>query len=151
MDKTDNSINAFAQFISDVFRSDVEVLKLDASKIATKVHAKAFNKMINDTKEALDEIVDDSDIAIQDKIESLSIIMRNAAIVDIDDMNTLTHEEAINYCAMIKVARNKFDSIMRVVQDNINCLKDKMAHPKGEDEDLTKLSKEELIERLRRK
>lgn len=106
--------------------------------------------MIADTEKTLDEINDNSDMDVQDKIKSLSTIMLNASIVDIDDMNTLT-QEAESYWNVVKVARNKFDGVMRAIQNNINHLKNEMAHPKEEDEDFTKLSKEELIERLHRK
>lgn len=151
MDKIDKRVSEFAQFISDILGADVEVLKVDASKIAAKARAKAFKDMIADTEKTLDEINDNSDMDVQDKIKSLSTIMLNASIVDIDDMNTLTQEEAKSYWNVVKVARNKFDGIMRAIQNNINHLKNEMAHPKEEDEDLIKLSKEELIERLRRK
>mgnify|MGYP000000723504 FL=1 len=151
MDKIDKRVSEFAQFISDMLGADVEVLKVDASKIAAKACAKAFKDMIADTEKTLDEINDNSDMDVQDKIKSLSTIMLNASIVDIDDMNTLTQEEAESYWNVVKVARNKFDGVMRAIQNNINHLKNEMAHPKEEDEDLTKLSKEELIERLRRK
>lgn len=147
MDKIDKRVSEFAQFISDMFNADVEVLKVDTSKIA----AKAFKDMIANTEKTLDEINDNPNMDVQDKIKSLSTIMLNASIVDIDDMNNLTQEEAENYWNVVKVARNKFDGIMRAIQNNINHLKNEMAHPKEEDEDLTKLSKEELIERLRRK
>lgn len=151
MDKIDKRVSEFAQFISDMLGADVEVLKVDASKIAAKARAKAFKDMIADTEKTLDEINDNPDMDVQDKIKSLSTIMLNASIVDIDDMNTLTQEEAESYWNVVKVARNKFDDIMRAIQNNINHLKNEMAYPKEEDEDLTKLSKEELIERLRRK
>lgn len=151
MDKIDKCVSEFAQFISDMLDADVEVLKVDASKIAAKARAKAFKDMIADTEKTLDEINDNSDMDVQDKINSLSTIMLNASIVDIDDMNTLTQEEAESYWNVIKVTRNKFDGVMQAIQNNINHLKNEMEHPKEEDEDLTKLSKEELIERLRRK
>lgn len=151
MDKIDKRVSEFAQFISDILGADVEVLKVDASKIAAKARAKAFKDMIADTEKTLDEINDNSDMDVQDKIKSLSTIMLNASIVDIDDMNTLTQEEAKSYWNVVKVARIKFDDVMRAIQNNINHLKNEMAHPKEEDEDLTKLSKEEFIERLRRK
>lgn len=151
MDKIDKRVSEFEQFISDMLGVDVEVLKVDASKIASKARAKAFKDMIADTEKTLDEINGNPDMDVQDKIESLSTIMLNASIVDIDDMNTLTQEEAESYWNVVKVARNKFDGVMRAIQNNINHLKNEMVHPKEEDEDLTKLSKEELIECLRRK
>lgn len=151
MDKIDKRVSEFAQFISDILDADVEVLKVDASKIATKARAKVFKDMIADTEKTLDEINDNSDMDVQDKIKSLSRIMLNASIVDIDDMNTLTQEEAESYWNVVKVARNKFDGVMRAIQNNINHLKNEIAHPKEEDEDFTKLSKEELIELLHRK
>lgn len=107
--------------------------------------------MIADTEKTLCEINDNPDMDIQEKIKSLSVIMLNASIVDIDDMKTLTQEEAERYLNIIRAAHNRFDYVMQDIQNNINHLKNEMAHLKEEDEDLTKLSKEELIERLRRK
>ena len=152
MDKIDKRINEFAQFISDMFGGDVKILAIDdAIKIADKVRAKAFKDMIVDAKKALDEINDDPDMDVQDKIKSLSTIMSNASIVDIDDMNMLTQKEAESYYNVVKAARSAFNDIMGVIVNDIRRLKNEMAHSKEEDEDLTKLSKEELIERIHRK
>lgn len=160
MNKIDKYISDFAQFISDMLNANAEVLKvnadgeaskLDVSKIMAKVNAEAFKNMIADTEKTINQIKNDSDISIQNKIYSLSAIILNASIVNIDDMKNLTQEEAKSYLNMIKTARNRFDAIMLTIITNINNMKDEMAHPKEEDEDLTKLSKEELIERLRRK
>lgn len=141
MNEIDKVIKEFTDFLADTFRTE----------IAAKARTKAFKDMIVDTEKTLIEIKNNSDINVQNKIKSLSIIMLNASIVNADDMNTLKQEEAEDYLNMVKVARNKLDCIMQVIQNDINHLKNKMAHPKEKDEDLTKLSKEELIERLRRK
>lgn len=159
MDKIDKYISDFAQFISYTINTNMEVLKVNADgevskvdvyKIAAKANAEAFKNMITDTEKTIYRIKNDSDMSIQDKIYSLSAIMLNASIIDIDDMNTLTQEEVKSYLDMLKTARNRFDAIMLTIINNIHNMKNEMAHPK-EDEDLTKLSKEELIERLRRK
>lgn len=160
MNKIDKYISDFAQFISDMLNANEEVLKvnadgevskLDVSKIMAKVNAEAFKNMIADTEKTINQIKNDSDMSIQNKIYSLSVIILNASIVNIDDMKNLTQEEAKSYLNMIKTARNRLDAIMLTIITNIHNMKDEMAHPKEEDEDLTKLSKEELIERLRRK
>ena len=151
MTEIDKVIKEFTDFFVNVLEGDVEVLKVDASKIAAKARAKAFKDMIVNTEKTLIKIKNNPNMDVQDKIKSLSIIMLNASIVNIDDMNTLTQEEAESYWNVVKIARNKFDGVMRAIQNNINHLKNEVAHPKEEDEDLTKLSKEELIERLRRK
>ena len=151
MDEIDKVIKEFEDFFANVLGGDVEVLKVDASKIAAKVRAKAFKDMIANTEKTLDGINNNPNMDVQDKIKSLSTIMINASLVNTDDMNTLTQEEADNYWNIIKTARNKFDNIMRVIVNDINHLRHEMAHPKEEDEDLTKLSKEELIKRLRKK
>ena len=160
MNKIDKYISDFAQFISDMLNANAEVLKvnadgevskLDVSKIMAKVNAEAFKNMIADTEKTINQIKNDSDMSIQNKIYSLSAIILNASIVNIDNMKNLTQEEAKSYLNMIKIARNRLDAIMLTIITNIHNMKDEMAHPKEEDEDLTKLSKEELIERLRRK
>lgn len=160
MNKIDKYISDFAQFISDMLNANAEVLKvnadgeaskLDVSKIMAKINAEAFKNMIADTEKAINEIKNNSDMNIQNKIYSLSAIILNASIVNIDDMKNLTQEEAKSYLNMIKTARNRLDAIILNIINNIHNMKYEMAHPKEEDEDLTKLSKEELIERLRRK
>lgn len=160
MDKIDKCVNDFMQFISDMLNANAEVLKVnadgevskvDVSKIMAKANAEAFKNMIADTEKAINEIKNNSDMSVQDKIYSLSAIMLNASIVDINDMKTLTQEEAKSYLDMVKTARNRFDAIMMNIITNIFDMKNELVHPKEEDEDLTKLSKEELIERLRRK
>lgn len=160
MNKIDKCVNDFMQFISDMLNANAEVLKVNAdgevsklnvSKIMAKVNAEAFKNIIADTEKTINQIKNDSDMSVQNKIYSLSAIILNASIVDIDDMKSLTQEEAKSYLDMIKTARNRFDAIMLTVINNIHNMKNEMAHPKEDDEDLTKLSKEELIERLRRK
>lgn len=151
MNELDKVVKVFADFLADTFETDVEVLKVNTSKIAAKARVKAFKDMIADTEKTLDKIINNPDMDIQNKIKSLSTIMLNASIVDIDDMNALTREEAESYYNVVKVARITFNDIMGIIVNDINRFKNEMAHPKEEDEDLTKLSKEELIERLRRK
>ena len=151
MNELDKVVKVFADFLVDTFGTDVEVLKVDTSKIAAKARVKAFKDMIADTEKTLDKINDNPNMDVQEKIKSLSTVILNASIVDIDDMNTLTREEAESYYNVVKDVRSEFNDIMGVIVNDINRFKNKMAHPKEEDEDLTKLSKEELIERLRRK
>lgn len=151
MNKTDDCIKGFREFLVDVLGTDVEVIKLDIAKFADKFRINAFKKMIADTEKILCKIKDNPDMDIQEKIKILSVIMLNASIVDADDMKTLTQKEADSYFNIIYAARNKFNGVIGDVLNNIYHLKNEMAHPKEEDEDLTKLSKEELIERLRRK
>lgn len=151
MNKADDCIKGFEKFLIDILGTDVEVIKLDVAKFADKLRVNAFKKMIADTEKTLCKIKDNPDMDIQEKIKNLSVIVLNASIVDIDDMKTLTQEEAKNYLEMIRTARNRFNIIMLNIITSIYNMKNEMARPKEEDEDLTKLSKEELIERLRRK
>lgn len=151
MNRTDDCIKGFEEFLVNVLGTDAEVIKLDVAKFADKLRVNTFKKMIADTRKTLCKIKDNPDMDIQKKIKSLSVIILNASIVDVDDMKTLTQEEAESYFDMIKTARNRLNAIMLTIITNIYNMKNEMAHPKEEDEDLTKLSKEELIERLRRK
>lgn len=151
MNKTDDYIKTFAEMFADIFGADVKVIKFDTSKLANKLRAKNFKEMIADTKKSLDEINDNPNMDIQEKIKSLAVIALNASVVDAEDMNTLTQKEAEDYFNFIKNACIKFNDILYSIQNNINYLKDEMVHPKEEDEDLTKLTKEELIARLREK
>ena len=150
MNKTDDCIKGFTEFLVHVLGTDAEVINLDVAKFADKLRVNAFKKMIADTEKTLCKINDNPDMDIQEKIKSLSVIILNASIVDADDMKTLTQEEAKSYLDMIRNARNRLNLIMPIIISNIYNMKNEIAHPK-EDEDLTKLSKEELIERLRRK
>lgn len=151
MNKIDDCIKSFEEFLTNVFGTDTEVIKLDVAKFADKLRVNAFKKMIADTEKILYKINDNPDMDIQQKIKILSVIMLNASIVDVDDIKTLTQEEAKSYLDMIRNARNRLNLIMLNIITSIYNMKNEMAHPKEEDEDLTKLSKEELIERLRRK
>lgn len=151
MNKTDDCIKGFREFLVDVLGTDVEVIKLDIAKFADKLRVNAFKKMIADTEKTLCKINDNPDMDVQEKIKILSVIVLNASIVDADDIKTLTQEEAKSYLDMVRTARNKLNVIMLTIITSIYNMKNEMAHPKEEDEDLTKLSKEELIERLRRK
>lgn len=151
MNKTDDCIKGFKEFLVDVLGTDIEVIKLDVAKFADKLRVNAFKKMIADTEKTLCEIKDNPDMDIQEKIKNLSVIVLNASIVDADDMKTLTQKEAKSYLDMVRTARNRLNVIMLTIITNIYNMKNETAHPKEEDEDLTKLSKEELIERLRRK
>lgn len=151
MNRTDDCIKGFEEFFVDALGADVEAIKLSIAKFADKLRVNAFKKMIADTEKTLCKIKDNPDMDIQEKIKNLSVIVLNASIVDIDDMKTLTQEEAKNYLEMIRTARNRFNVIMLNIITSIYNMKNEMARPKEEDEDLTKLSKEELIERLRRK
>lgn len=151
MNRTDDCIKGVEEFLVDALGADVEVIKLSVAKFADKLRVNAFKKMIADTEKTLCKIKDNPDMDIQEKIKNLSVIVLNASIVDIDDMKTLTQEEAKNYLEMIRTARNRFNIIMLNIITSIYNMKNEMARPKEEDEDLTKLSKEELIERLRRK
>ena len=151
MNRTDDCIKGFTEFFVDALGADVEVIKLDIAKFADKLRANTFKKMIADTEKTLCKIKDNPDMDIQEKIKSLSVIILNASIVDVNDMKNLTQEEAESYFDMIKTARNRLNVIMCTIMTNIYNMKKEIAHHKEEDEDLTKLSKEELIERLRRK
>lgn len=151
MNRADDCIKGFEEFLVDVLGTNVEVIKLDVAKFADKLRVNAFKKMIADTEKIFSKIQDNPDMDIQQKIKILSVIMLNASIVDADDMKNLTQEEAKSYLDMIRTARNRLNLIMLTIITNIYNMKNELAHPKEEDEDLTKLSKEELIERLRRK
>ena len=151
MNRTDDCIKGFEEFLVDVLGTNVEVIKLDVAKFADKLRVNAFKKMIADTEKTLCKITDNPDMDVQEKIKRLLIIILNASIVDADDMKNLTQEEAKSYLDMIRTARNRLNLIMLTIITSIYNMKNELAHPKEEDEDLTKLSKEELIERLRRK
>ena len=151
MNRADDCIKGFEEFLVNVLGTDVEVIKLDVAKFADKLRVNAFKKMIADTEKILCKIQDNPDMDIQEKIKSLSVILLNASIVDADDMKTLTQEEAKSYLDMIRTAHDRLNLIMLTIITNIYNMKNEMAHPKEEDEDLTKLSRRELIERLRRK
>ena len=151
MNRADDCIKGFEEFLVDVLGTDVEVIKLDVAKFADKLRVNAFKKMIANTEKILCKIQDNPDMDIQEKIKILLVIVLNASIVDADDMKTLTQEEAKSYLDMIRTARNRLNLIILTIITSIYNMKNELAHPKEEDEDLTKLSRRELIERLRRK
>ena len=151
MNRADDCIKGFEEFLVNVLGTDVEVIKLDVAKFADKLRVNIFKKMIAGTEKTLCKIKDNPDMDIQEKIKSLSVIILSASLVDADDMKNLTQEEAKSYLDMIRTARNRLNVIMLTIITNIYNMKNEMAHSKEEDEDLTKLSRRELIERLRRK
>ena len=151
MNRADDCIKGFEEFLVDILGTNAEVIKLDIAKFADKLRVNAFKKMISDTEKVLCKITDNPDMDVQEKIKILSVILLNASIVDVDDMKTLTQEEAKSYLDMIRTVRNRLNLIMLTIITNIYNMKNELAHPKEEDEDLTKLSRRELIERLRRK
>ena len=151
MNRADDCIKGFEEFLVNILRTNVEVNKLDVAKFADKLCVNAFKKMIADTEKILCKIQINTDMDIQEKIKILSVIMLNASIVDADDMKNLTQEDANSYLEMIRTARNRLNLIMLTIITSIYNMKNEMAHHKEEDEDLTKLSKEELIQRRRRK
>ena len=151
MNRADDCIKGFEEFLIDILGTDVKAIKLDVAKFADKLRVNAFKKMIADTEKILCKIQDNPDMDIQEKIKILSVIMLNASIVDSDDMKNLTQEEAKSYLDMIRTARYRLNLIMLNIITSIYNMKNELAHPKEEDEDLTKLSRRELIERLRRK
>ena len=151
MNRTDDCIKGFEEFLVDVLGTNVEVIKLDVAKFADKLRVNAFKKMIADTEKTLCKITDNPDMDVQEKIKRLLIIILNASIVDADDMKALTQEEAKSYLDMIRTARNRLNLIIFTIITNIYNMKHELAHSYVEDEDFTKLSRRELIERLRRK
>lgn len=144
MNRTDDCIKGVEEFLVDALGADVETIKLSVAKFADKLRVNTFRKMVANTEKTLCKIKDNPDMDIQEKIKSLSVIILNASIVGVDDMKNLTQEEAKSYLEMIRTARNRLNIIMLNIITSIYNMK-------KEDEDLTKLSKEELIERLRRK
>lgn len=53
MSKVDNCIKEFAEVLANVSDDDIEVIKIDASKLADKLRAKRFKEMIADTEKLL--------------------------------------------------------------------------------------------------
>ena len=79
MNKTDDCIKGFTEFLVHVLGTDAEVIKLDVAKFADKLRVNAFKKMIADTEKILCKIKDNPDMDIQEKIKNLSVIVLNAS------------------------------------------------------------------------
>ena len=123
MNRADDCIKGFEEFLVDILGTNAEVIKLDVAKFADKLRVNAFKKMIANTEKILCKIQDNPDMDIQQKIKILSVIMLNASIVDADDMKTLTQEEAKSYLDMIRTARNRLNLIMLTIITNIYNMK----------------------------
>lgn len=149
MNKTDELVKDFANFIANAVDTNVEVVKIDVSDFINTLHTHRFKQMIINSNKILYNIKNTSNIDIQEKIECLSLILICAAFVDSNDIKLLTQEEARKYFNVISRANAELNITTHNIQNNIKSIIREAFNPKKEEEDLTKLSKEELIERLR--
>lgn len=85
-------------------------------------------------------------LSIQDKIKKLSYILFLISLVEEEDINLLTKKEAYRYKESVNWIWIKLKEIgYKIVTNNIDIIDNKIK----EEEDLSKLSKEELIARLK--
>lgn len=50
MSKIDDCIKEFAEVLANAFDADIEIIKIDASKLVDKLRAKRFKEMIADAE-----------------------------------------------------------------------------------------------------
>lgn len=105
---------------------------------ANKIH-----RILKETLQLASTIKYSSD---QYKIAKASNILYNASCITISELNALSKEQAKEYQDALEYALHKLnDTCCNVVGRNIKYIKERM----NKEEDLNKLSKEELIQRLK--
>ena len=85
-------------------------------------------------------------LSIQDKINKLNYILFLISLVEEEDIKLLNKEEAKKYKCAIEWVWDEINNVAYgIVNNNVNYCDHKL----NEEEDLSKLSKEELIARLK--
>lgn len=147
MKNIDKQVKDLAEAISNSFGVEVEVFKIDTSKINNDNRSKAFKAMIEKSFKAVKDI-QNYEMSAEDKIRHLALNFINASKVDKDDMKFLNKKEAERYINLLKSCSEVFNSITNNIISDIVILS-KHYKEVSEEDNLESLSKEELIARLR--
>lgn len=147
MKNIDKQVKDLAEAISNSLGVEVEVFKIDTSKINNDNHSKAFKVMIEDSFEVIKNI-QNCEMPAKDKIRHLALNFINASKVDKDDMKLLNKKEAERYINLLKSCGELLNSIVNNIRSDIFILS-KHCKDVFEEDNLESLSKEELIARLR--
>lgn len=146
MKNIDKQVKDLAEAISNSLGVEVEVFKINTSKINNDNHSKAFKAMIEDSFEGVKYAQNST--AVEDKIKHLAINFINASKVNKNDMKLLDKKEAERYINSLKSCSEIFNSITNNIVSDIFILS-KHCKEVSEEDNLESLSKEELIARLR--
>ena len=147
MKNIDKQVKDLAEAISNSLGVEVEVFKIDTSKINNDNHSKAFKAMIEDSFETIKNI-QNCEMPIEDKIKHIALNFINASKVDKNDMKFLNKKEAKRYINLLKSSSDIFNSIISNIRNDISKFSEESKDIPEED-NLESLSKEELIARLR--
>lgn len=147
-----DKIDSFADMFAKVFDCDACAIKRDIEETFNKINEAQFKNMIKETHEIVDSVLNDEHMSIQNKISQLCIVMLNVTEVTTKEVQTLTKDEAKSYINDVDKAKRCLEHILNVVCSTINKVVDNHINDNNTTkEDLSKLSKEELIEMLMKK
>lgn len=147
MENIDKQVKDLAETISNIFGAEVEVFKINTSKINNDNCSKAFKAMIEESFEAIKDI-QNCEMSTEDKIRNLALNFINASKVDKNNMKLLNKKEAKHYINLLKSSSDILNSIISNIRNDISKFSEESKDIPEED-NLESLSKEELITRLR--
>lgn len=147
------------KLIEDVWGVKPIIINSESSKIAKifidSVAKVRIEKMISDAEQIAEEIKATDDKNLTTNVRNAAVVLANAIMFDEDDARIVGVDGVKRLAMALQDCRVQFEKIA-LGQDErfvniINKLEGRNGADNDIDEDLTKLSKEELIERLRRK
>lgn len=148
----------FAKFLKDVFGVEPIVVDGNSSKIAEAIIggvAKArIEHMINDAEQIAEDIKSTDDENLTVNVRNAAVVLANTIMFDEKDARIIGVDGVKRLAMALQDCRVQFEKIA-LGQDErliniINKLEGRNGADNDIDEDLTKLSKEELIARLRK-
>lgn len=147
-----DKIDSLADMFATVFGCEVCVIKGDIEETFNKINEARFKNMVKQTHEVVDDVVNDEHMSVENRIRQLCIVMLNSTKVTTKEIETLTKDEAKSYINDVNEAKSCLEHILNVTCSALNKVVDNHIYDKDNTkEDLSKLSKEELIEMLMKK
>jgi hypothetical protein len=135
-----------------VFGCEACVIKDDIEETFNKINEARFKNMVKETHEVVDDVVNNEDMSVQSRISKLCIVILNSTKVTPKEVETLTKDEAKSYINDVNEAKSCLEHILNVTCSTLNKVVDNHIYDKDNTkENLSKLSKEELIEMLMKK
>lgn len=140
----DNILEEIAGIVGDSLGVNIKVINANDNE----EELSSVKSMFEETKQVVKDTNNWKDADIQDAIKKLTCVIYNASLLDKEDLKHLTKEEYQDYLIDHRIANGRLHNIMSCITAKL----DRFAVTFDTDEeDLTKLTKEELIERLRKK
>lgn len=147
-----DKIDSLADMFVTVFGCEAYVIKDDIEETLNRINEDRFKNMVKETYEVVDDVVNNEDMSVQSRILKLCVVILNSTKVTSKEVETLTKNEAKSYITDVNEAKSCLEHILNMTCSALNKVVDN--HIYGKDntkENLSKLSKEELIEMLMKK